>query len=179
MAKAKPKICEICGAEIRGPGHTVKIEGAELLVCNRCYQRYSKKKPGTWSPMPTGREPRRRYAPRPKSQTSQRPRTSRPTYTEEIVEDYAERVRKAIQRSGLTYEQLSHKVGLSTNLLKRIAHGDYTPTISEARKLEKYFEIKLIESTEAPKVEKASIPRDYEPTLGDVANIKIKKRKKK
>lgn len=177
MAKAKPKICEICGAEIIGSGHTVKIEGAELLVCNHCYERFSKKKPGTWSPMPTGREPRRR-APRPRPATPPSPRPPKPAYTEELVEDYAERVRKAIQRSGLTYEQLSHNVGLSTNLLKRIAHGDYAPTIEEARKLEKYFGIKLLESTEAPKVETASIPRDYEPTLGDVANIRVKKRKK-
>ncbi|KPU62853.1 transcription factor [Thermococcus sp. EP1] len=177
MAKAKPRICEICGAEIRGKGHTVKIEGAELLVCYKCYQKYGRKKPGTWSPMPTGREPRRTYAPRPRPKPT--PRTQRPLYTEDIVEDYADRVREAIQRSGLSYEELSHKVGLSTNLIRRIAHGEYIPTISEAKKLERYFKIKLIERIEETVKEKATIPKDYEPTLGDVANIKIKKRKKK
>ncbi|USG99312.1 multiprotein bridging factor aMBF1 [Thermococcus argininiproducens] len=177
MAKAKPRICEICGAEIRGKGHTVKIEGAELLVCYKCYQKYGRKKPGTWSPMPTGREPRRTYVPR--ARPKQTPRTQRPLYTEDIVEDYADRVREAIQRSGLSYEELSHKVGLSTNLIRRIAHGEYIPTISEAKKLERYFKIKLIERVEENVKEKATIPKDYEPTLGDVANIKIKKRKKK
>jgi len=177
MAKAKPRICEICGAEIRGKGHMVKIEGAELLVCYKCYQKYGRKKPGTWSPMPTGREPRRTYAPR--SRPKAIPRTQRPLYTEDIVEDYADRVREAIQRSGLSYEELSHKVGLSTNLIRRVAHGEYIPTISEAKKLERYFKIKLIERVEKIVKEKATIPKDYEPTLGDVANIKIKKRKTK
>jgi len=177
MAKAKPRICEICGAEIRGNGHTIRIEGAELLVCNKCYQKYGKKKPGTWSPMPTGREPRRTYRPRPKPKLA--PRRQRTLYTEDIVEDYAERVREAIQKSGLSYEELSHKVGLSTNLLRRIAHGEYMPTIEEAKKLERYFKITLIERVEESVQERVTIPKDYEPTLGDIANIKIKKKKKK
>ncbi|WP_175059404.1 multiprotein bridging factor aMBF1 [Thermococcus sp. 2319x1] len=176
MAKAKPRICEICGAEIIGQGHTIKIEGAELLVCNGCYQKYGRKKPGTWSPMPAGREPRRIYTPKPKPKPVLR--EQRPLYTEDIVEDYAERVREAIQKSGLSYEELSHKVGLSTNLLRRIAHGEYMPTIEEAKKLERYFKITLIERAEESVQEKVTIPRDYEPTLGDVANIRIKKKKK-
>jgi len=176
MAKAKPRICEICGAEIRGKGHMVKIEGAELLVCHRCYEKYGRKKPGTWSPMPTGREPRRRYASRPRPKPA--PRRRKLLYTEDIVEDYADRVREAIQKSGLSYEELSHKVGLSTNLIRRIAHGEYIPTIDEAKKLERYFKIKLIERVEEEVKEKASIPKDYEPTLGDIANIRIKKKKK-
>ncbi|WP_456326591.1 multiprotein bridging factor aMBF1 [Palaeococcus sp. (in: euryarchaeotes)] len=169
------RICEICGAQIRGPGHIIKIEGAELLVCNSCYAKYSKKKPGTWSPMPTGRAARPRSIPS-RPQRAARPRRERPE--EEIVEDYAERVRSAIQRSGLSYEELSHRVGLSTNLLRRIAHGEYMPTIDEAKKLERYFKITLIERIEEAPREKAKIPKDYEPTLGDIANIKIKKRKK-
>ncbi|USS40444.1 multiprotein bridging factor aMBF1 [Thermococcus aggregans] len=177
MAKAKPRICEVCGAEIRGQGHTVKIEGAELLVCSKCYQKYGRKKPGTWSPMPTGREPRRHYEARPKPKPA--PRMQRPLYTEDIVEDYAERVREAIQKSGLSYEELSHKVGLSTNLLRRIAHGEYMPTIEEARRLEKYFKITLIEKIEENMQEKVKIPKDYEPTLGDIAHIRIRKKKKK
>jgi len=79
----------------------------------------------------------------------------------------------------LSYEELSHKVGLSTNLLKRIAHGEYMPTIEEAKKLERYFKITLIERVEKSVQEKVAIPKDYEPTLGDVANIKIRKKKKK
>lgn len=177
MGKAKPKICEICGATIRGPGHTIRVEGAELLVCDRCYERYGRKKPGTFSVMPTGREPRRTYA-RPKPKPAPKPRTERPLYTEDIVEDYAERVYQAIQRSGKSYEELSHEIGLSMKDLKAIAHGYREPTIKEAKKLEKYFKITLIERVEEVPKEKATIPKDYEPTLGDIANIRIRKRKK-
>ena len=177
MGKAKPKICEICGAEIRGQGHTIKIEGAELLVCANCYRKYGRKKPGTFSIMPTGREPRRTYKPRPRPQ--KRPYRERPLYTEDIVEDYAERVYQAIQRSKMSYEELSHKVGLSVNVLRRIAHGEYMPTIEEAKKLERYFKIKLIERVEEVHEEKISIPKDYEPTLGDIARIRVKKKKRK
>lgn len=71
MGKAKPRYCEICGSPIRGgPGHRIRIEGAEVLVCDRCYEKYGGKKPGTFSIMPTGRQPRRtaRPASRPKPQ---------------------------------------------------------------------------------------------------------------
>ncbi|AIF69468.1 transcription factor [Palaeococcus pacificus DY20341] len=177
MPKKQPKLCEICGAQIRGPGHTIKLEGAELLVCNSCYERYSKKKPGTWSPMPTGRE-RRREVSRPRPRPKTMPKRERPLYTEDIVEDYAEIVSNAIRKSGLSYEELSHKVGLSVNVLRRIAHGEYMPTIDDAKKLERYFKITLIERVEEVHEEKAKIPKDYEPTLGDIARIKVKKRKK-
>ncbi|WP_258083793.1 multiprotein bridging factor aMBF1 [Thermococcus thermotolerans] len=180
MGKAKPRYCEICGAPIRGQGHKIRLEGAEVLVCNRCYEKYGGKKPGTFSIMPTGRQPvRRTYsrpAPRPRPS---KPRTERPLYTEEIVEDYAERVYRAIQRSGKSYEELSHEIGLSMNDLRAIAHGYREPTIKEARKLEKYFKITLIETEGGELLEKKTIPRDYEPTLGDIANIRIRKRKKK
>ncbi|MFA4646731.1 multiprotein bridging factor aMBF1 [Pyrococcus kukulkanii] len=174
MAKAKPRYCELCGREIRGQGHVIRIEGAELLVCDECYRKYGRK-PGTFSIMPR-REPTRRIStPRPKPQVKR----ERPLITEDIVEDYAEKVMEAIRKSGLSYEELSHKVGLSVNVLRRIAHGEYTPTIEEARKLEKFFKIKLIEKVEADFEQRPLIPKDYEPTLGDIARIKIRKRKKK
>jgi len=180
MGKARPKYCEICGAPIKGHGHKIRLEGAEVLVCNRCYEKYGGKKPGTFSIMPTGRQPMRRSYSRPPSRPSPggKPRRERPLYTEDIVEDYAEKVYKAIQRSGKSYEELSHEIGLSMNDLRAIAHGHREPTIKEAKKLEKYFRIKLIESDEGETVEKKNIPRNYEPTLGDIANIRVKKRKK-
>ncbi|ACJ16795.1 Hypothetical transcription regulator [Thermococcus onnurineus NA1] len=177
MAKAKPKYCEICGAPIRGPGHRIRLEGAEVLVCDRCYEKYGRKKAG-FSIMPTGRQPVRRTYSRPKPKPAPKPRTERPLYTEEIVEDFAERVYRAIQRSGKSYEELSHEIGLSMKDLRAIAHGYREPTIKEAKKLEKYFKITLIERVEEEVKEKVTIPKDYEPTLGDIANIKIRKRKK-
>ena len=178
MGKSKPKYCEICGAPIRGPGHRIRIEGSELLVCDRCYEKYGGKKPGTFSIMPTGRQPRRRTYSSPRPKPAPKPRTERPLYTEEIVEDYAERVYQAIQRSKKSYQELAQEIGLSMNDLRAIAHGHREPTIKEAKKLEKYFRIKLIETSEAEPIEKRTIPRDYEPTLGDIANVRIKKRKK-
>ena len=178
--RAKPRYCEICGAPIRGPGHRIRIEGSELLVCDSCYERYGKKQPGTFSVVPKGRNlggKRPRKPARGSSKVTERPH-SKPLYTEDIVEDYAERVYDAIRKSGLSYEELSHKVGLSVNLLKRIAHGDYTPTIGEAKKIERFFKIKLVERIEPEEGGNVVIPRDYEPTLGDVANIKVKKRKR-
>ncbi|ASI98886.1 multiprotein bridging factor aMBF1 [Thermococcus celer] len=178
MGKAKPRYCEICGAPIRGPGHKLRIEGAEVLVCDRCYEKYGGKKPGTFSIMPTGRRPARRTYPRTSKPKPSKPRAEKPLYTEEIVEDYAERVYKAIQRSGKSYEELSHEIGLSMNDLRAIAHGHREPTVKEARKLEKYFGITLIERAELDVDKKPVIPKDYEPTLGDMANVRIRKRKK-
>ncbi len=179
--KAKPRYCEICGAKIRGPGHRVKIEGSELLVCDRCYERYGKKQPGTFSVVPKGRSvgtPKRRIkGPMAHKNTRfKKRRRPKPLYTEDIVEDYADRVYKAIRLSGMSYEELSHSVGLSINLLRRIAHGEYTPTIEEAKKIERFFKITLVERIEEEPGEAPVIPRDYEPTLGDVANVRVRKR---
>jgi putative transcription factor len=180
MGKEKPKYCEICGAPIKGSGHIIRIEGSELLVCDRCYEKYAHKKPGTFSTMPTGRQPTRRTYSRPASRPkpTSKPRTERPLVTEEIVEDYSERVYQAIQRLKKSYQELAQEIGLSMNDLRAIAHGHREPTIKEARKLEKYFGIKLIESVESEVQEKKTIPRNYEPTLGDIANVRIKKRKR-
>lgn len=177
MSKAKPRYCEICGAPIRGPGHRIRLEGAEVLVCNRCYEKYGRKKAG-FSIMPTGREPRRVSRPSLGPKREPKPYRERPLYTEDIVEDYAERVYKAIQRSGKSYEELSHEIGLSINNLRAIAHGYREPTIKEAKKLERYFKITLIERVEEGVREKKTIPKDHEPTLGDIANIRIRERKK-
>ncbi len=180
MKKGKQRTCEICGAPIRGPGHIIRIEGSELLVCDKCYEKYGGKKPGTFSIMPTGRQPARRTYSRPSTRPKPTPksRTERPLVTEEIVENYAERVYQAIQRSKKSYQELAQEIGLSMNDLRAIAHGHREPTIKEAKKLEKYFKIKLIETSEAEPMEKKTIPRNYEPTLGDIANVRIKRRKK-
>uniref|UniRef100_UPI0026269164 helix-turn-helix domain-containing protein n=1 Tax=Thermococcus sp. TaxID=35749 RepID=UPI0026269164 len=123
-------------------------------------------------------EPRRRPASAPRPRREPKPYRERPLYTEEIVEDFAERVYKAIQRSGKSYEELSHEIGLSVNDLRAIAHGYREPTIKEAKKLERYFKITLIERVEEEVEERKTLPKDYEPTLGDIANIRIRKRKK-
>ncbi len=176
--KAKPRYCEICGAPIKGPGHRIRIEGSELLVCDRCYEKYGKKQPGTFSVVPKGRSITRRPSRPIRTARKIELRPVKPLYTEDIVEDYAERVYSAIMRSKMSYEELSHRIGLSVNLLRRIAHGDYMPTIEEARKIERFFKIKLVEKVEENPEEKVSIPRDYEPTLGDIAKVRVRKRKK-
>ncbi len=198
--------CEMCGAPIEGEPYVIYVEGGEMYVCERCYARYISRSGGRSEELPmrarlTGVAAQQRPAAppqrspqslRPAPVTARRssrpvvaPRPSRPRAADrlaeryEVVPDYAERVRRARERLGMSQEELAIRVKEKVNVIKRIEAGTLVPPVDLARRLEKVLGIKLLE----PVVEEETLAapsgggrrrrsEDFELTLGDIVEIR-------
>ncbi|MFY9800290.1 MAG: multiprotein bridging factor aMBF1 [Methanoregula sp.] len=164
--------CEMCGETIRGAAKLVRIEGAELQVCNRCekfgtevqqVRRTDLVRPGAAPPRP-GR-----------SATAAVPAERRKRdlfdYMEgEIVEDYAARIRKARMDKGLSSKDLAMMIKEREHLIKKIENSELMPEEDVRKKLEKVLEIRLIDAPETEAEKK--VQSKLTPTLGDLTIIK-------
>ncbi len=165
--------CEICGSKIVGKAYQVIIDRAKLVVCEKCAKtlkapkyELTPSKTTTTKPTPT---PSVRYTP-------PRRRMPRLTPEYEIVEDFAERIKEAREAMGLTRELLARMVGEKVSTIKRIEDGTLVPTIDLARKLERVLKIVLVVET-LPSIESEEYKtRKYELTLGDIVELKRKKK---
>jgi putative transcription factor len=170
--------CEIFGRPVRRrDARIVYIEGAKLILCPECYRKVVKR--GVSSEMASLKPEKKVPATtrvRPKPTVPSKPRRK---YIEnvEVVPDYAERVRKARERLGWSQRVLAEAIGEGENVIKRIEAGRLTPSVDQAKKLERVLNIKLLE----PIVENNSLPQGFsgkfptELTLGDIAALRKKK----
>ncbi|MEM1659708.1 MAG: multiprotein bridging factor aMBF1 [Candidatus Bathyarchaeia archaeon] len=137
--------CEVCGRKIQGKPVKAIIEGAKLTVCNDC-SRHGK----------IVLEEIKQSMPIPIQKT-----TSATTKTAqmkmhkvkaedileenlELVEDFAQRIRQARERLGLTQEDLGKKINEKASLLKKIESGKLKPDNRLAAKIEHALRIKLL-----------------------------------
>ncbi|MCD6230048.1 MAG: TIGR00270 family protein [Candidatus Diapherotrites archaeon] len=157
--------CEICGKE-REFLFLIETEGTKLLACQNCssYGRVIKKV----------REQQNNTASGPgirtlTEQTSKKP--SQPDF--ELAPDYAERIRKAREKTGLTQEQVAAKIYEKESIIQRIEKSKMHPSESIAKKLENLFNINLFEEVKniAPPAPKGTA--DF--TLADMIKSKRKK----
>jgi putative transcription factor len=142
--------CEMCGKDeelVRA-----SIENVVMSVCIKC-SRYGKV---------LGRE--RKFLPEKK------PKPQPKEVLEEVVPDYAEIIKKAREKLGMTQLDLGKKISEHETLLQHIESGKIKPSLDVARKLEKFFRIKLVEIKDdvivPSKLGKGEI------TLGDMAKIR-------
>ncbi|MGD1004089.1 MAG: multiprotein bridging factor aMBF1 [Methanoregulaceae archaeon] len=163
----------MCGETIRGIPKTVRVEGAELQVCNKC------EKFGT-----EVQQPKRTDIIRPVSgpSASVRPSVTPPIRRKkdlfdymggEIVDDYSERIKQARQEKGLSQKDLALQMKERELLIKKIEKGELIPEDNVRKKLERTLGIRLVETTitEAEK----KVASKLAPTLGDLTVIKKKK----
>jgi putative transcription factor len=144
--------CEMCGKEeelVRA-----SIENVIMSVCVNC-SRYGKL---------LGKE--RKFLPEKKAKPQVK------EVLEEMIPDYAEVIKNARERIGLTQLDLGKKIAEHETLLSHIESGKAKPSLEVARKLEKFFRIKLVEIKEDSIV--PTKPGKGEITLGDM--VKIRKR---
>ncbi len=158
--------CELCGREISW-GYLIEIEGAKVIACADCADR--------------GVIIRKVRAPR---EDEQRRRKTVEKSEEEpelvLVDDYAERIRAALQEKGLTVEALAKRVNESPHYIERIVDGDLKPTEKLARRLEKLLGITLFEAISEE--DELPVSEDEgedtgEITLGDVVKIRVVKKR--
>ena len=101
--------------------------------------------------------------------------TARVDTSQETVADYAEVIRQAREKLGLSTEDLGKKINEKESLLRKIETGKVSPSDQLISKLEHALKIKLLVSVAEEKVPllKAA-SREF--TLGDV--IKVNKKGK-
>ncbi len=182
----------MCGAPIEGRAYTIYVDGVEMIVCERCYRKYMSRarKTATDTPLrlrlaqpkprhqssPQPREPIQKKEPR---QPRAKPRTRRRRGTGlglveryEVVEDYAERVRRARERLGLSQKELAQRVKVGENVIRRIESGSLVPPVDLAMRLERVLGVKLLEPVVEEEEEALEDTGEFHLTLGDVAELR-------
>ena len=177
--------CEMCGTETSTP-KTVKIEGAELDVCDSCaefgtevktesssggstkYSTSSSSGSGSGSSGGTSGS----SSGSSDSSGGRGRRKDMFDEMDEIAQDYDERIRNARESAGLSQEELARELNEKASLIRKLERGDTLPSDSVQKKLERKLEISLSEGldTEDTEWEGGSASGEY--TLGDVVTRK-------
>lgn len=153
------KTCHVCGKEA---SVVATIEGAEVNVCEKCSK--------------MGRVLGRIKT----EETKKKPKTPsiievKPETEETVVRNYAERIRNAREKSGLTQEEFANALNEKLSVVRNAEQGKLVPDIKLAKKIEVKYGIKLVEIQQEEKL-KTSAEFSGTPTLGDI--IQVKRRKK-
>ncbi|MFW5964124.1 MAG: multiprotein bridging factor aMBF1 [Natronomonas sp.] len=171
--------CEMCGAETASP-KTVKVEGAELDVCDDCADFGTEVQTQDTSSSST------KYSTSSSSSSSSSSSTSSSSSSgggggrrrdmfdemDEVVTDYDDRIRNARESEGLTQEELANQLNEKASLIRKLERGDVLPSDKVQRKLEKALEITLSEGGSTDDSEWSGGSSTGGTTLGDVVKRK-------
>jgi putative transcription factor len=176
--------CEMCGAETGSP-KTVKIEGAELDVCDDCADFGTEVQTQDTSASST------KYS--TSSSSSGQSSTSsssqgsggtsggggggggrRDMFDEmdEVAQDYDARIRDARESEGMTQEELANQLNEKASLIRKLERGDVLPSDEVQRKLERALGISLSAGGSGDDSEWSGGSSTGETTLGDVVKRK-------
>ena len=147
--------CSICG--LKEATVIARIEGVELEVCDECAKLGSVVK---------------RLKKKPK--VVKKVVKKKPEVEETVVLDFAEKIRKIREKSGMTQEEFAKALNEKLSVMKHVEHGTLVPSLKLARKIEEKFDVKLVEVQGETSGEILPHERTETATLGDL--IEIKKR---
>ncbi len=166
-------MCDLCGRETEKL-YLIEIEGSQLKVCQPCsaYGRVLKKI------IPSSKTPTL------SSSTSENPpaETSSEETVEEIVPNFSKIIRQSREKRGLKQEKFAQLLNIKESLLHQIENGKITPSFNLARRIEKFLQVKLVEtvaldnSAFLAQQEKNKQNKSDSLTIGDLINIKKKKK---
>ena len=142
-------LCEICGK--RKASFVVEIEGAKLYACHVCAK-------GGKIIGKLGHKEEKKKVKEIEEVVVER--------TEDIVEDYADKIRRARQKMNIELEELAKMLNEKESFLRHIEKGEMIPTIKLAKKLEKVLHIKLVEEV-VRTLSTSTTPKKEEFTLAD------------
>jgi putative transcription factor len=179
--------CEMCGTETASPNR-VKIEGAELDVCDDCTDFGTEVQTEESSTTST------KYSTGSSSSSSSSSSTSSGTTSsggpsssggsgsssspniyddiEELAQDFDQRIRSARESAGLSQEDLANELNEKASLIRKLEHGDTLPTDEVQQKLESRLDVDLSAGGSAEDTEWESESSDGEYTLGDMVERK-------
>ena len=163
--------CDICGSAVpEGSEYVLEIEGAVLVLCERCAKPYltmrSVKVLKTPSQSAQQTQGTRRAGPAPRSAVSRRAREEELT----IVENFAELIRSAREALGLSRDALAQMVGLKESVLRRIESGQLMPDLETARRIERVLKIRLVVPAEPEGGAGSGGPPQL--TIGDIIELR-------
>jgi len=98
----------------------------------------------------------------------------------ELVDDFGTRIKKAREELGLKIEHIAKAINIKTSTLSKIEAGKIVPSYEVARALEKTLDVKIIirgtSEISIGGIEQLGPPPSI--TLGELANLKEKKRRR-
>ncbi len=146
--------CELCGKDREL--FTAIVEGTQLHVCAGC-GRFGKVLSRT----------------QPSTLRKSAPVKQEPVMIEQTVGDYAQRIRAARERHGMTQEEFAKRIMVKESLVHKMETSQFEPPLDLARKLEKLLRITLVEIREESTVQttkEKSPPAGL--TIGDILKFK-------
>ena len=163
--------CEVCGHKIHDEPITAIIEGAKLTVCVEC-SKHGKIVHQEEIALPK-KSLQKTQA--PVAMVQRKPVVAKVEITQEPAEDYANKIRAAREKLGLTHEELGKKINEKASVLRNLEAGKMSPNNQLASKLEHMLKIKLLVSISEEKVPPpVSKAANQELTLGDLIDIDSK-----
>ncbi|SFR43196.1 multiprotein bridging factor aMBF1 [Halogeometricum limi] len=172
--------CEMCGKE-RPSLTTVKVEGAELELCDDCSQFGTEVRTESSSSSSTkystssssGKSSGSSSASSASSGSGGSTRRRRDMFDDmdEIATDYDDRIRQARENRGMSQEDLAQSLNEKASLIRKLERGDILPPDTVRKKLERKLEITLVEGADDDDEEWSS-GSSTTTTLGDVVKRK-------
>lgn len=159
--------CEVCGRKIRSDPNRALIEGAILTVCFEC-SKHGKKI--------TDDEYDRQYNPNKKSPPTfsiktrkKRKIVANVEITQELVSDFALKIRHAREKLDLSHEDLGKRINEKASVLSKLETGKMTPNNKLVSKLEHTLKLTLLVPISKDKTPAAfSKSSTRELTMGDL-----------
>ena len=164
--------CEMCGTEVSTP-KTVKVEGAELDVCDDCADFGTEVKTDASSTTST------KYSTSSSSDSSGSSGSTSGGSTgssrrrdmfdemEEVASDYDDRIRNARESEGLSQEDLADDLNEKASVIQKVERGASLPSDDVREKLESKLGISLTESGDSSDEDWSSESDSAGLTLGD------------
>ena len=171
----------MCGSE-QPSLTTVKVEGAELQLCDDCKEFGTEVRTESSSSASTKYSTSSSGGSGSGSGTSgsgsggsgggsSRRRRDMFDDMDEIVADYDQRIREARESRGLSQEDLAKSLNEKASLIRKLERGDMLPSDDVRAKLERGLEISLVEGQDADDTEWSG-DSSTTTTLGDVVKRK-------
>lgn len=177
--------CEMCGEPIESAkARKTNVDGAQLVICPRCLTRLGsrttaqqpmqqpKSKPLQFQRPLTATAPQQQQLGRQRDQIghSNKKSSTPPSERLDLVEDFAERIKRARESRGWDQRTLAVKLKVGENVVKRIESGKLRPPIDLARKIEEVLGIKLLVPAVEEVLEKSRVEKYA--TFGEVVTIR-------
>jgi len=163
--------CEVCGQKIHTEPITAVIEGAKLTVCVEC-SKHGKIIHQEEVALPKPDLKKQLKKPQaPVTVVQKKPVAANVQITQELAQDYANKIRAAREKLALTHEELGKKINEKASVLRNLEAGKMEPNNQLASKLEHMLKIKLLVPISEEKVSQIPKSANQELTLGDLIKI--------